>query len=83
MKHLQIIMMHYLEARTCEPGRTFKHVLWAPNTQVSLISPCAQKNITAIYYITQLTSVNKIIYIKNEKWTYVMYIQNNSLTVQN
>ena len=32
---------------------------------------------------TQLTSVNKIIHIKNEKWTYVMYIQNNSLTVQN
>ena len=26
----------YLEARSCERRSTFKHVLWAPNTQASL-----------------------------------------------
>ena len=30
---MRIIITLHLEARTCEP---FKHVLWAPNTQVVL-----------------------------------------------
>ena len=37
-KHIWIILTNFLKARTCEPLNTFKNVLWAPHTQLSLDS---------------------------------------------
>ena len=56
----------YLEARSCERRSTFKHVLWAPNTQASLDTPLYtnnEYNTNILSILTTATCANTKIYI--------------------
>ena len=62
MKHIKIIIIRYLHAKTCDSCYTFKHVLWASNTQVPLDGTLHtnKHNIYILHIIhIQLTSISK------------------------